>query len=141
MKPNPKTRKDVVEILIMRLDECIVAYEELRKDHAKLGRKYYHIRNVMKEILNVKDDADDFKMSEEIPYTPDCTEEVEYDGTTFALGALVEMYDSKARKWTNETGNIVKFCDKMARIKTTDGKKMTTRKYGNFRFALDPMSV
>lgn len=139
MAPSIKTRKDVVEILVKRLDECISAHEKLMVEHAKLGKKYKNIRHVMKEILGVNDDFDDFKMAEEIPYTPDCTEEVEYDGTVYALGDLVELYDSKARKWTTNTGNIIKFCDKMARIKTSDGKTLTTRKYGNFRFPLDHM--
>ena len=53
-------------------------------------------------------------------------------GAVFKKGDMVELFDSKTRKWTRLTCKIEKFCEKMAALKRPDGK-VTRRKHGNFR--------
>lgn len=134
-KAKPKTREEVLQILLAKLDECIAVQENLRLEQELLRKKFRYIRKVVTIVLSVDEGHDDFKMAAEIPFDPDEPEEVEYDNVVYKRGDVVELYDSKAKRWTTSTGKLMKFCPKMAKIMPPGpGKTMTSRKYGYFRF-------
>lgn len=144
MSTTKRTKKEIVVILIEKLDEIQEELADLSKKQDALHRRMGMIKELLGKVMEEPDmelGSKDLKMDDNVSVlTDDDNEsmdedeikELEYDGEVYKLGEKVKLYDSKKKKWTKQTGTLKKFCTEMAFIKIK-GNKETRRKYGNFR--------
>lgn len=125
-----KSKREAVEVLI---DQISKMNDELITIAEKLNTTQTILEAILKD--SGSDDVNDMDLDEDLDYDDDAVHCVEYDGVEYYVHDTVELYDTASKKWTKKTGKIVKFCDKMARMKVGTGRKskMTQKKYGYFR--------
>ena len=122
-----RSKKDVIVLLAAQLGT--ITDELLR-----INEKVMNIQRILECLLEESDDPtqNDINLDQDVEYEDEELDVLEFDGVEYKIGDTVELYDSVNKRWTKKTARIFRFCDKMARMKTSDGKK-TKRKYGNFR--------
>jgi hypothetical protein len=119
--------------LIMKLTKVV---EQLIDDNKRMTEKLTNVRNVLTLFAQDPDvelPGENMKMDEAFEYDDDDPDKVEYEGVTFKKGDIVQLYDSKSRRWTTKLAKLKKFRAKQAfMVGLVDGKA-TRRAYGNFR--------
>ena len=127
---KPLTRRDVISRLSQTNDVLI-------DENKQFTMKLENVKQVLDLLAQDPDGEilqDNMDMDETVQSDEDDPEELECDGVTYKKGDLVNVMDSKKRKWTNTVCRLDKFCDKMANMTKVSGdKKVTRRKCGNFR--------
>ena len=122
-----KSRRAVIEQLVKTMGEIVSEQERL---HTKLTA----VQSLLALVLTEPDNADDVDMDGEVTVKDENPEAVDFDSVRYCIGDKVEIKDVKYG-FTSAKENeaiIVKFCEKMVRVKLSNGKS-TTRKYGNFK--------
>ena len=127
-KPKSKTKAEMIVFLSQTIGDII-------KEQEKMNEKLKNVQRLLDAIVNDDDDELNFDLNEEMDdediFEDDEPDTVEVDGESYTVGDLVELYDSKKKKWTKQKGVLLKFCEKQAWM--TVQKKKTKRNYGNFR--------
>lgn len=121
-------KKDLVDILVVKMKEITVEQE-------KLSKKLKLIEELLVK-LKEEPDADlgpgDLDMDEDVDYEDEEDDEfIEYEGVIYKLGQTVQLKDCKSKKWKGK-GKLMKFNEKTAYIQLPGGGR-TRRNYGNFR--------
>jgi hypothetical protein len=130
MPTKVRSKKELIGHLVTILND-------VKEEQENLSKKLNHVADLLKMlVVEADDDAqNDMNINEEVEYDEDDEadpEEMWVNDVVYRRGDTVELLDSKSKTWRKtNTGKLVKFCDKMAKIKTKKGN--TSRKYGNFR--------